>query len=208
MSGLLIKDFYTIIRYYKIYMIVVAAALVATVFVASNYSFVAYCAIMVSAIPIGIISIEEKERWNIYSATLPYSAAEIVSAKYILGLILLGIMAAAASIFELILLVSGGKYSVNEHIFLIVELLVYGLIISGLMLPFVFRFGAEKGRLFYLLICVVIILAAISIGDPGGLVAFLSYNTNIFMVSLAGGAAVIFGVSWLLSIQLYKSARA
>ena len=208
MSGLLLKDFYTILRYYKIYMIIVAVALIATVFVASNYSFAAYCAIMASAIPIGIIAVEEKERWNIYSATLPYSAAEIVSAKYVLSSILLGIMAVAASIFELILLASGGEYSVNEHVFLIVELLVEGLIISGVMFPFVFRFGAEKGRLVYFLICVVIIVAAISIGDPGGLIALPSYNTNIFMVSLAGGSAVILGVSWLLSIQLYKSARA
>ena len=83
-----------------------------------------------------------------------------------------------------------------------------GVVAPSILLPATFKFGVEKGRLVYYIIFVVVG------GCLGGLTALnakvdydlttFTFSTKEIFISLGIGI-VIFAVSWLASIRIYKN---
>lgn len=82
-------------------------------------------------------------------------------------------------------------------------LLSAGLFVPAALLPFVFRFGVEKGRILYMVV----------FGVSIGCMVFLSMSVEEMPQLTAGNAvsalalpvcALLYALSWLLSIRLYR----
>lgn len=86
MKGLLLKEYYMIAKYCRAFLLIVVVFLAVSFFSSDNMFFIMYPAILASMIPVTLISYDEREKWNVYSGTLPYSRAQLVSAKYLAGL--------------------------------------------------------------------------------------------------------------------------
>ncbi len=86
MKGLLLKDFYQLTKYCRAYL-AVALVFAAAAAVNNNMFFLVYPMIMVSVIPINLISYDEKSKWNLYAGALPYSRRQLVSVKYVIALV-------------------------------------------------------------------------------------------------------------------------
>ena len=206
MKGLLLKDLYMAARYCRFYVAISLVFSVASIW-GNNIFFMIYPILMTTVIPVNLISYDEKSKWNIYAGTFPYSRGELVSIKYVMTLIFLGIgvlMIVAAQAVKMII------YGAPDWRLLglfTACLPVVGLTGPCIMLPAIFKFGVEKGRgIFYGVIIVVCALygAVGAIGADSDIMAFL-LTGGIWIVPafLAAGLLLLWG-SWRLSIKFYE----
>ena len=149
MKGLLLKDFYQTVKYCRAYLVLVLVFLAVPLFSEDSMFFLVYPCVFAGMIPVTLLGYDERSRWLQYSETLPYTKAQIVSAKYLIGL--------AAQVLILVLAVASqagrmattGSFSGKELLALMTVLLVVSCVTSSITLPFMFKWGVEKGRVAY-----------------------------------------------------------
>ncbi len=147
-----------------------------------------------------LITYEEKEKWNEYAMTLPFSKAQLISSKYILSLLL---SIATVSVICLVQILRSSPQEILGTLFTTIPM---AIIPTALLLPFIYKFGPEKGRLAYYMV----------LGGIFGIMTFFARDPAMAGVifsligSVSAGAGVViasaaaFVLSWWLSIQFYQ----
>ena len=164
MKGLMIKDFYMTLKYCKILFLMDIVFIVMTI-IWKNTMFMMLPILFSGVIPVTLLSYDERCGWTVYSGTMPYSKAQIVSSKYLMGLLLVIITSAVISGVMIILNGNTDSEKLAEIITDVGTLLISSLFIPALCLPFCFRFGTEKGRIVYFAVTLLVTLGTMSIID-------------------------------------------
>ena len=81
MKGLLLKDLYMSAKYCRAFIAIVIIFLAVSFWGDGNAFFIIYPVLLAGIIPTSLISYDERHKWDKYSGTLPYSRAQLVSAK-------------------------------------------------------------------------------------------------------------------------------
>ena len=203
MKGLLLKDFYMAKRHFGWFTLVIAAMLIMSCMVEDMQIFLIYPMIVSNIIPVSLMAYDEHDKWEQYSGTLPYTRAQVVTGKYLVGLCLGGAffllsMAVAAVRMEIY-----GSFSLEAWMRMGVILLTIGCLAPILILPVVFKLGAEKGRIFYLAILGVICGVMVGL-DVSGI--SLSVAQSLWsLVAVLGVVVAVYALSWRLSIRFYPN---
>lgn len=196
MKGLLLKDWYLTTKYMRALILISLAFAVMSVLSPENSFFRIYPAVMFAMIPVSLYSYDDREKWTVYAQAFPVSRAQYVTGKYLFGA--LG-MAALVALLTVLYLISGAEGFGGA----VTLSLVLGLGSASLMLPVLFRFGAEKGRIAYLIFVGVICgggaALSISASSAGDFTAVPSPN-----LGLCAGMIVLYILSWRLSVALYQ----
>lgn len=165
MIGLIIKDFIQMKRLLKA-LAGLTILYVLLAFLQGSSELVVTLSVMVCVITgINSVSVDEYSKWNQYALTLPFDRASLVIAKYVMLFIISGISAFAVMLLEVCInKMSGGFLALMA----VGGVSFTGSLISmSLMLPFIYKFGIERGR--YILMAVIMIpfLAAVLAGKTG-----------------------------------------
>ena len=206
MKGLLLKDFYMAMKYCRAY--VVIAVVFSLLSIWGNTSFLlAYPVLLASVIPVNLISYDEKSRWSSYSGVFPYSRQQLVSVKYLMALIFLAFAIVLVLIGQIARMLLNNTFAVNVVLSLVALLPAMGILAPSLMLPAIFKFGAEKGRIvFYVIICgfcgVFGVLGAI--GEEADLANLMISMQSWLIPVITSVSVVLLAASWLLSIKVYR----
>lgn len=204
MKGLLLKDMYLSWKYYKAFFVIAVGFAVMAVWSSANPFLVAYPFMLVSMIPVGLQNFDEASKWDVYCGTMPCTKAEIVSGKYLIGLIfaLPAFLLNVGSQLLRMRIVEEMNWGELEGILSLCLMLVF--LLPAISLPMVFRFGSAKGRIvqygFIALVCGS--SAAMSVILDGRMPVFLTGGTVLWLVVLA--AAGLYALSWYLSIRFYE----
>ena len=195
MKGLLLKDWYLTVKYLRMLLLISLLFAAMSVFSPENGFFRIYPAVMFAMIPVSLYSYDDREKWTVYAQAFPVSRAQYVTGKYLFGA--LG-MAALVALLTVLYLISGAEGFVGA----VTLSLVLGLGSASLMLPVLFRFGAEKGRIAYLIFIGVICGggAALSLAAPPEGGAAMPTPSP----ALCAGMIVLYILSWRLSVALYQ----
>ena len=204
MKGLLLKDFYMAARYCRTY-ILIGVVFIAVSFASSeNMFFVFYPCLLCGMIPVNLLAYDERSRWLEYSGTLPYTKAQIVSSKYLVGIIVQGAMLLAVGIAQAVRMNLAGTFRLGEFALFMTIIFAMATITSSITLPFMFRWGVERGRIAYY--CMIgFVCAAGYLGSvffTGGTRLAVSQGALMVILTLAGIA--VYAASWLASIALYR----
>lgn len=203
MKGLLLKDMYMTRKYCRSFFFIIFIFIAVSVFADGNFFFTLYPIVFASMIPVTLLAYDERSKWTIYSETLPYSRAQLVSVKYLMALILISsvwIFSFAGMLLRCV--VSHSEFT-RGSFFSGITLHSAGLLCVSLLLPVIFKFGSEKGRLAYYIIIIVTCVV-------GTLMINISEEMNISLpnripaFAIPAGAAILFVLSWLLSIRIYE----
>lgn len=205
MKGLLLKDAYMAAKYCRAYLLIVAVFLIAAPFSGDNLFLMMYPCILASMVPVNLLAYDAQSKWEQYAGTLPCSRAQLVSAKYLIGLF------ASCGVLVLIALVQSirmalGGIPVQALGSLMAMSLISSFVVPAITLPLIFRFGPEKGRILYLVVVGMAcgISAAVSISSSPTLFS-REISPELPVLGLAClAAAVLYGASWYLSILFYK----
>lgn len=188
MKGLLIKDLYMIKSYCRMHLILLLVfGFVAFADDGSGF-FLLYPAVMAGSIPMTLLAYETQFGWESYCQVLPVTRRQQVTVKYLINLIAVGITV----LFDLAVLLV-----LNQPLETLGAVLLTGICSGCLLLPPIFKFGVEKGRIAYYAVI-------------GGMCALS------FQVDLSAGVAlppllpwllapVILVLSWALSCKFYQT---
>ena len=201
MIGLLRKDLYMTWAYCRSFVVILGVFLGVGLVNGENSFFVIYPMIIGMMLPVSIISYDERFKWHIACDALPCSRAQAVSSKYILTLLLVGL------VFVLTMLIQGIRLSRAGALAQLWELpgmlLPVGLVGPAVLLPVIFRLGVEKGRIFYYVL-VGLVAAAAVIFSSGQSPEIPTAQVQLPGLALVLGSLVLFALSWGLSIVLYQ----
>lgn len=206
MTGLVKKDLYLSLSMFKSYVAVAAVFAALTAFGIYDISFfVTYVSIMCIMIPVNLFAYDEQARWDKYAAALPSGRAGVVKARYLLTIL----VCAGSLVFSLLLqlivaLVSGAQG--QERVDLLLSGLLpaaYGCFMNAILLPLLFKFGSQKGRL-YLVLALGVGVGVIFGGLTGLKEMGLSLSElrlPLFVLPVVGLLALI--PSYLLSKRIF-----
>lgn len=210
MKGLLLKDWYMVLKEAKYYVAFFIVYAVLAAFSGSWIVLVSINMVLGSMIVKSLMAKEEQNRWDSYAVVLPVTAKEKVIEKYLVGF---GGGMAANIISFAVLWTAKLVFQRNADIPLLPFFLLYtafALFYLAFELPVLFKFGTISGRLVFIAVCVILT------GISAGFSAILGENmpvlesgmeANMMMPVLAAvfavtAAAVI--VSVKLSVRIYE----
>lgn len=207
MKGLFIKDFYQLIKYCRMFFLIDLVFFAMPFFSEENIMFAFFPVLFTGMLPVTLLSYDERSGWSDYSGTLPYDEKQIVSEKYLLGLLT---QALTAVLTAAVLFISGLVRHDNgflANLPAIGVMFVISLVFLTLCMPLCYKFGTEKARVMYLILAAI--LSALSVGMVDKLTdGFGKILTNAPILPLI--LAVIIAayiVSWFLSISFLKSTK-
>ena len=204
MKGLLLKDWYMMKKYCRYYLFVSIGFIILSMISSGNMFFVFYPCLLAGTVPVNLLGYDERSRWTEYVGTLPYTKTQIVSAKYLIGLFTQIAMLIVICIAQGVKMGIDGTFVLKEFLVLMMLLLVMASVASSLTLPFIFKYGVEKGRsAYYVMIGVVCAgsIIATSIFKEG-LQNEIPLNSVLPIACIVGVA--IYVISWYLSVVFYK----
>lgn len=207
MKGLLLKDFYMAMKYCRAFIIIIAVFLGFSLYGNYNIIFLAYPCTITSVIPVTLFSYDEHNKWTTYSLALPYTRKQLVSSKYIIGLIF-GFFTYVLSIgVTTAKMLITNTFNLEELISLSVALIAMALVCPAIVLPFLFKLGSDKGRIvFYGMCCIIAALMAISPKIlTNNMQQFGSVNSSVLFAIIGVVVTILlYGGSWLLSISFFE----
>lgn len=208
MKGLLLKDWYMMKEYCKSYILITLVFIVVGVSGTANMFMLVFPSVLMALIPVTLISLEEKCRWNVYCDVLPDSRRRAVSEKYLLTVLLEGIILFFNALAQGISMISRGSFTWGRYAGVLSLIVVSGLLGAALMLPPVFKYGAEKGKsiymaVYFLFVAFWSVVAVRQVLRLGANAAETPFGWGIFL-ALGICSAAVFAGSWVLSLRIYR----
>ena len=153
MKGLLLKDWYQVRSSMKTMYLAVAVVLIIWMFgSSSSYVFpVSYAAIFLGILPVNLLTYDQSVGWVEYGQTLPVSKKTLVAEKYLIGLFCAAAAVVIGGLFVTVIPLRTGTALDKDALSLLAGSVCAILLINGISLPLLYRFGAEKARMIYVL---------------------------------------------------------
>ena len=204
MKGLLLKDWYMVMKYCKAYLLICLVFIGVSIMSDDNFFFILYPCILCGMIPVTLLGYDERSKWDQYCAALPYTKAQIVSGKYLLGMGTQIGMLLLSAVIQVIRMRVSGAFSWKSFSSILSMLAILSFLTPAISLPPMFRWGVEKGRMaYYISVGLVCGISAfvVNVSD----ITLLGFLTNSAAMLLLGLASLVaYGISWYLSILFYQ----
>ena len=184
MKGLLLKDARQIFRAWYFWLIQVILLLITY---RSEFALSTAC-YLIACVSLAVLSEDEQSRWQSYCLTLPCTKVDYVSGKYLLQMLLFGILLVEMAVFWLL----WGAWIGIGLAYTLIRTMTAVLLPMAICLPLVFRFGGKA-------VADACILAAVMMPFSWFLPSDLLGQTAFALVALW-----LFGLSWPLSVYWYK----
>ncbi len=204
MKGLLIKELYMVKKYGKGYALGVAIYVALSLSGDDSVMSITFPCALAALFSITLLVHDERSKWTQYCGTLPYSKAQIVSAKYLTGLSVQITVLLLIGMAQAVGMTSKGTFNPEHYLLKMSVALILSLAMSSASLLCIFRFGAETGQIIFSVIMGVIcaLLMFFMMATPGLLAQELPSASTLLSSCLI--TIALYALSWYLSIVLYK----
>lgn len=199
MKGLLLKELYVTLKSCRMYFIIDAVFIAISFIVDNGVMFLVYPLLMSGIIPISLLNFDERSKWIEYSGALPYSSAQIVSSKYIYGLLFEVFSAVVTFAFMLLHVNVVGAMPLADSLVTFGGMMILSFIIPSTSLPFCFRYGTEKGRLVYFVFIFILTWLFFKFEDE-----IYTTRSDKLVWIIVSAVVFLYVLSWLASVSLYK----
>ena len=196
MKALLIKDLLTLKGQAKSLLLVLAVWFIISYINGSGLFFTALSVIYGMLLPLTTLSVDEKSRVERYMMSAPVTRAELALSRYalgILGLLALDVLGVGAC------LVIGD--SLEEALGASAACFCLAVLLLGVTLPLVYKFGTDKARVVCIAVYMVTFLA----------VSFIAAHFGIELDDLSGAffllpflSLAVLALSAAVSLGIYK----
>lgn len=195
MKGLLLKDLYNIRKqaWWYLSMILLFCLLSVTV---QNIAFAGTIGVLVTvSVPLIAIGYEEKDSWQKFVVASGRDIKTIVAEKYLLGII----CAVTGFVAYAVVYLQSERTSLTD---LFVPLFMQITVLS-VMLPTVFKFGVDKGRVYMIAVILIFMLAFIGLLSAAD--KFVGTDLIVFNLTTAVLIAGVLVISYFISLKIYTA---
>lgn len=209
MKGLIIKDLLNLKGLFR--NLIITFLVFGGVFAVQGNSFFAGMIMLMCAfLVVTTMSYDDMAHWDKYALAMPITRSALVGAKYIIVLILIAFGALISSVLTLTMHAIKPSVDLAEGFGTIGVLIFVALFFVSILLPMIFKFGAEKARI-YLMVVVALPMVLFSLAwsfidkmgirAPGGVsIDVIMDKLVVFGIPIAG--AVFFILSFFLSKRI------
>lgn len=205
MIGLIKKDLLIIKNNAKALLVIVLMNIIFSFTCDSDITFI--IPFLAVVLHISTFSYDDFNNWNAYAITLPQGRKKIVQAKY-LSVFLASLLVAIFSILiSLTVSISKNSLDLNDLLSSTATSLVAISIIISLLIPFILKYGSEKGRIiifafvFGFIGLVAIISKLTTIKIPSSILTLLNNYGEVILIIFS---ILILIVSYLISQKIYS----
>ena len=204
MKGLLIKDWYMAKKYCRSYLLIAAVFIVLSCVTDNNMIFIFYPCLLCGILPVNLLGYDERSRWSQYCGTMPYTKTQIVSAKYLIGLLAQLAFLVATGVAQAIKMSVCGNFSAGDFTVMMLSVLTVSTLSSSIPLPFLFKLGVEKGRTAYYVMIGFVCGASVLAGSFLRSQPQTEIQPGLGLAILAIIGICMYVLSWYLSVIFYK----
>ncbi len=202
MKGLLLKDIYQMWKYYKIYYILAIVMEIASIW-AHNMFLVVYPLMLMCMLPSNMQTIDESGKWELYCGTLPCTRKQVVTGKYLIGLIIAFPVLALVAICQSLQMDLAGRFSWGDLKDVVMICLEMILLMPAISLPLMFKFGATKSKVVQFVVLggfigVVVAWSLLMDHDFSSLPVLKGSVLPVLVI------LVVYLLSWRLSVRFYE----
>lgn len=183
MKGLLLKDFYTLLKQLKLYLVFIV---ILSVIPSMNMTSMGI--VYAAMLPIAVIAFDERSKWDHLAVMMPYTRNELVLSKYLIAYIAVVVTCLISLGIQVIIGAVNGEALTMEQMLTVVLTAFACLILLAIYLPFVFWLGVERGRIVFLVLMATAFIGLMSLDS---IKTMMDYSTITPATLLLGGAAAV-----------------
>lgn len=157
MKALLYKDACVLWKQMKFMLVIIAVFCLLPNSFGLNAFFVVYPGLM---LPVSLMAYDERAHWDSFAAMLPYPPRALVLSRYAAGW-LLTLLAGALYLVGALIQDQGAP--LGTALGTLGWVLAVVLLCQAILFPFFFRVGTEQGRLYMILLFVLLLLGGIGL---------------------------------------------
>ena len=206
MKGLLLKDLFVVSEFVRV-LTLMAIVFIASMMAIDGFSVIgAMISLLVVSLVISSFSYDDLAHWDSFAATLPVSRRKLVASKY-LFLLLLGVLAVVFNgLVSVLFAALQPGVSLAEQFVTGILISMAACIIDFVLIPLIYKYGAEKSRM--MMMMVIVVIFGITYGGAE-LLKMLNIGTDwITLPILIGGIAAAFLasllISWTCSVKIVE----
>lgn len=202
MKGLILKDILNFKNQQgKTFLLIIVLYFFMALQMNNSSFFAGVWMILGLALSISSIAYDEKAKWDKYALTMPVTRKDIVVSKYLLSIIFI----VAGDIISLPLAYIIDKNISMETLAAYGILMAISIMFTGIILPFVFKFGAEKSRIIMILIAAILWLIVYFIHKINiDINMLLEKYSKVIGITIAVSAVAIYIFSYLISVFIME----
>ncbi|MCL1817266.1 MAG: ABC-2 transporter permease [Clostridiales bacterium] len=205
MKALIIKDIYQLQKTVKIILALMIFYAILFLLTGATDALPLTLVILGITLPISTFTFDEANKWDRYALSGPLPRKAIVRSKYLLNLLM---MAAALLISLFCLFVLHFFVYVRPWLEILIMLgmeIIIGLLGISVILPLIYKLGAERGRLLLIAALMIPVLTVIIFSKfaPPPLQQFVIYYLAYFPIVLSCLAVVGYYISYRISLKIY-----
>ncbi|MEY8366714.1 ABC-2 transporter permease [Anaerovoracaceae bacterium 41-7] len=197
LRGLLIKDSMVLFRQLKLFFILMIGFAII-----QNEATNGFALMYMTMLPITALAFDEQSRWGTYAQMMPYKIRDIVISKYLIGMIGAALVAVieivSSAVFMLVR--EGNLELLTEKLLVLLLVFCCSLVLMSINLPIIFKMGAERGRILYILITVFLAFGVVKSLDT----KLWSFEPKIYLVAGAVITIAALVISVFLSTRFYE----
>ncbi|ATD54156.1 ABC-2 transporter permease [Clostridium chauvoei] len=203
MSGLILKDLLNLKKQSKVYIaFIIFYGFLA--FTSKDTSFLnGVICIFCAMLPITALAYDERSNWDRYALSMPINRKDIIISKYLLGILCSFLGFIICFLFNIF------SNSLSKET-LALSLLFFGIsiILISILLPILFKFGVEKGRLIMMIVLfsptiIIVAISKLNLSKPSEetintIIHFAPFIAPIIVL-------VVLILSIFISLNIYKN---
>lgn len=208
MSGLLVKEYYTLRRYLKQYILLFIFFGVLSVYLDSAIYFQAMVTMSMCMLVFTGMSYDSTAGWDKYVMTMPISRKEVVLSKYVSCVIYAASAIVVSTVFSIIInrihpMEDGGLMLMTT---VAATLLCLIFIIYSILLPMIFKLGVEKTRILMIAVIMIPVFAILGTAEymPESVLDFIEQHAAIFGAAGVIMSVLIYFISYFISVSIFS----
>lgn len=206
MLGLVLKDLYGLKKSLTVMLLLYVFYIVFGIAADMGSSMLNIMTMLMPLVAISSFYYDDMNKWDNYAMAMPLTRRQIVMSKYALSLLLMAGSAALSSICNVVFYVCGLDQQVEMSFTIMGVFALIGVLFVSIVMPLIYKFGVEKGRLFMMgcgILIGAIVALLVSSLDDRTIQKFMDYSEWI----LAGAVVLIWVLavlSFQISVKLYE----
>ena len=198
MKGLLLKDFYVLMKQLKLYLVIIVI-----LSAIPSVNMTSFGIIYAAMLPVTIIAFDERSKWDQLAVMMPYTRNDLVFSKFLIGYIGVAVTSLISIGIQLVIAAVNGQALVMEQILSVVLIAFASVFLLAIYLPFLFWLGVERGRILFLVLMAIVFLGMMSIDSIKKLVEQSTITPAVLLLGGAVAAIAANAVSVTVSKRAY-----
>ena len=208
MSGLLVKEYYTLRSYIKQYILLFIFFGALSVYMDSVIYFQAMVTMSMCMLVFTGMSYDSTAGWDKYVMTMPVSRKDVVRSKYIICVIYAATAIVVSGIFSIII---NRIYPMEDVGLMLMTIMAMTLlclifIIYSILLPMIFKLGVEKTRILMIAVIMIPVFAILGTAEymPESVLDFIEQHAAIFGAAGVIMSVLIYCISYFISVGIFS----